>query len=216
MNEWYQYEGSLWKKVVCGEKLYNPTDHFCDARDDGSATVYRMVTIGEGEKAQTWMAENMNYETENSFCYENNSEYCTTYGRLYTWDAANSVCPTGWHLPDTTEWKTLAMNVDPDFEGWVGLGDNSELKNIAGKILKAKSFRGSWSDSYHFSVLPAGKKYPYKVAFVYKGEYADFWSSTQKNLTESYNVWISADNDKLKRMEGVKDHGFSVRCIKNK
>ena len=62
------------------------------------------MTIGE----QTWMAHNLNYETEEgNYCYKNSAKYCKKYGRLYTWAAAMDVCPEGWHLPDTTEWKAL-------------------------------------------------------------------------------------------------------------
>ena len=52
--------------------------------DERDGQTYRIVKIGD----QTWMAENLNYETESSFCYNDSTEYCETYGRLYTWAAA--------------------------------------------------------------------------------------------------------------------------------
>ena len=52
--------------------------------DERDGQTYKIVKIGD----QTWMAENLNYKTESSFCYNDSTEYCETYGRLYTWAAA--------------------------------------------------------------------------------------------------------------------------------
>ena len=52
--------------------------------DERDGQTYKIVKIGD----QIWMAENLNYKTESSFCYNDSTEYCETYGRLYTWAAA--------------------------------------------------------------------------------------------------------------------------------
>ena len=72
-------------------------------KDSRDGQIYKTVKIG----SLTWMAENLNYETENSYCYKDNEANCSKYGRLYPWSAANSACPTGWRMPSQTEWISL-------------------------------------------------------------------------------------------------------------
>ena len=75
-------------------------DTFTDSRD---GQTYKVTTIG----SQIWMAKNLNYETDGSFCYKNADSKCTQYGRLYKWDAAKKACPSGWHLPSKKDFETM-------------------------------------------------------------------------------------------------------------
>jgi hypothetical protein len=88
-------------------KLNDKFGSFTDARD---GQTYKTVNIG----SQTWMAKNLNFAAPlGSWCYNNDGVNCINYGRLYTWIAAKSACPIGWHLPSDDDWHKLALFLDP-------------------------------------------------------------------------------------------------------
>lgn len=86
------------------------TGLFTDERD---GHVYKTVTYKVGHSKDSissisWMAQNLNYKIENSYCYDDQDPNCDTMGRLYPWSAAMKACPQGWHLPNDEEWYFLA------------------------------------------------------------------------------------------------------------
>lgn len=169
-----------------------------DSRD---GKIYKTVKIGN----QEWMAENLNYNTQESQCYKGNSVYCSKYGRLYTWNAAMTACPSGWHLPSKSELKTL-MNV-------VG----GQL--IAGRMLKSRTEwleKKNGLDVFSFTVLPAGYGTGLGNKANFRGGGSDtfFWSSTEYDHKVFY-VAFSGYDSAQKGGNSSKDAVFSVRCIKN-
>ena len=180
-----------------------------DSRDGQS---YRTVKIGN----QVWMAENLNYETANSYCYKDSVSNCTKYGRLYTWAAAKTACPSGWHLPTEVEFKELVATV----------GGSS----TAGKMLKSTSGwdddegeSGNGTDAYLFTALPAGEWSDNGGIYRDEGLYAFFWGSTDDGIAYSmiddgiaYSMNLHYHDDIAGLGYGHKDTGtgHSVRCIK--
>ena len=80
--------------------------------DPRDGKTYKIVTVdilleGDVTIQRTWMAQNLNYEVDDSFCYKNEPAYCEAYGRLYTFEAAVAACPEGWHVPTIGEWDLL-------------------------------------------------------------------------------------------------------------
>jgi uncharacterized protein (TIGR02145 family) len=166
-------------------------DTFTDSRD---GKTYRKVTIG----SQTWMAENLNYETDSSWCYDNENSNCAKYGRLYTWYAAMSACPVGWRLPASEEWNTLVT-----FAGGA---------YTAGTKLKAKSSDWNGTDDYGFSALPGGYRLTYGH-FLSLGSHGGWLAATDSHTyyrgmsTDNASVSVGSDD-----REGV---GWSVRCVQD-
>jgi len=147
----------------CGGEKYDISTHYCSNNvlktytgtftDSRDGKTYKYAKIG----TQTWMAENLNYNAEDSKCYSNSVANCSKYGRLYTWHTAmdvpsnyrgassnanpsgvQGVCPDGWHLPSDAEWAVLINFA----------GEN------AGTKLRSSIWNGA--DSYGFSALPSG------------------------------------------------------------
>ena len=188
-----------------------------DLRD---GKVYKTVKIGD----QVWMAENLNFETDSSFCYSDSAYFCAMHGRLYKWAAAvgksesecgygntcslpsgdvQGVCPSGWHLPSKAEFKSLIATVGED--------------STAGKVLKSASgwtAGGYGTDDFGFAALPAGTR---GHGGGYSGAYflAFFWSSTEIDDNNVFNMYLTFNGDSVHQSGDIKDFAFSVRCVKD-
>jgi len=180
---------------------------FVDARD-GKKYVY--VEMG----ANIWMAENLNYNANGSKCYNDLESNCTTYGRLYSWSTAMSVCPSGWHLPLETDWNALMKFVNPSCSA------NSEC-GIAGTKLKSASHwndyegnSGNGKDDYGFTALPGGGG-GFSSGFEFLGEYGIWWSASEYNTTDAYYRGMYNSNEFVSRYNFGKITLFSVRCVKD-
>ena len=175
------------------------TGTFTDPRDDQT---YTTIDIG----SQTWFAENLNYNTGDSWCYDNNGSNCDIYGRLYTWEAATSACPDGWHLPSDDEWTTLT-----DFLGG---------EDVAGGKMKEtgtthwNSPNTGATNSSGFTALPGGYRSP-DGSFGNEGDTGRWWSATEDHsLPNAWNRLLNYNFDGVYRTSSNREYGFSVRCVK--
>jgi len=142
---------------------------------------YKTVKIGE----QLWMAENLNYKTGKSWCYENDDYNCNIYGRLYDWNTAAKACPSGWHLPTRREWSEVPI---------------AELSAMLG---------GSLSGEYSHTVLESEYK------FLDKEKSGNWWGITDYGDDNAYSWHIKAGESVLREKVTDMSIGYSVRCVQN-
>ena len=197
--------------------------------DERDARIYKTVKIGD--QVWMAENVNYFDETLDgiSWCYDNDPKNCETWGRLYTWAAAIDsvglyddgngvecgsdvscslpdtvlgICPSGWHLPSETEFKTLVAAVGGD--------------STAAKMLKSQTGwndDGNGTDDFGFFALPAGIYN--EQGFSVGGSFAAFWGATVF-LTKYANIMsLPGMHDKPYLIDMNKNFGLSVRCIKN-
>ena len=85
------------------DSFKNPDIEYQTMTDERDGHVYRIVAIGTGDSAMTWMAENLNFSentTDSALsinlksqtsCPFGKAESCGILGRLYTWTAAMNI-----------------------------------------------------------------------------------------------------------------------------
>jgi len=170
-----------------------------DLRD---GKTYKTVKIG----TQTWMAENLSYETSRSKCYDNKLANCEKYGRLYNWETALKACPGDWHLPSISEWEILNKAVGGD-------------AGVAKRKLQATNDwedNGNGTDEFNFSALPGG--YSSAGNFGDVGKVGYWWSASEDGAFSAYRLAMYPyvlGGVKWYESRG-KSNLFSVRCSQGK
>jgi uncharacterized protein (TIGR02145 family) len=155
-------------------------------------------------------------------------EDCSKYGRYYTWSAAmdsagifsdngkgcgrdsecrpdypvQGICPNGWHLPDSTEWRVLFNVIGDDASAWQAKG-YPEWPNA--------------TDEYGFSAIPMGYDVFGGGCLSDVGKNAKFQSASLKyNHTGPYALYIygtSSSYSYVKIDNYSVTSGFAVRCL---
>ena len=209
---------------------------FKDLRD---GQIYRTVSIGSQTWMAENLNYRYTQETaeldSSSFLCKDEIDGCEKFGRYYLWSAAmdsagvfsedglgcgngvlcspaekvRGICPQGWHLPDTLEWKALIDAVGGPYE--------------AGRILKSTE---GWkedcngTDDYRFSVWPTLSYYTNKSSGhfdSYIGMYANMWSSTEIDSVKVFTTGFRFDNEVVRlagaKSEKYKEFALPIRCV---
>ncbi len=183
------------KKVVVGE--------LTDERD---GKTYKTVKIGH----QTWMAENLNYKVDGSYCYGNKAENCEKYGRLYRYQAAKQACPDGWKVPTKKSWEILLATT---LEFFTEAAPKSILVRDPFFATKFESFMGLNNDPYGFNIQPTGRRLGANGHNDSDLSRAFFWTSTVWRGQYLY-ISFTSKNSGILGYPGTYNIGVAVRCIK--
>ena len=191
---------------------FDPNPVFGEMTDSRDQQTYNTVTLGD----QTWLAENLNHETEDSWCYDDDPANCEKYGRLYTWQAALTACPDGWSPGSKEDWVALSTYLDPDTEE--PSDQIMDISEIAGEMMKATgtewtSWNAGATNIAGFSVLPAGNRDNEMYTVV--GFITMFWTATETDDDYAWTLMLDAGQSGifLDDTAVTKDYGLSVRCI---
>ena len=168
-------------------KYLNPEIEYGEYLDVRDTQVYRTVQIGE----QIWMAQNLNYKSDTlSSCFDLKDSNCTQWGRLYPWEKALTVCPDGWHLPDTSEYRIL-VDYANEHKGDIKLGASLE------------SLETGKYDIFGFSIL-LGSGYR-------KG--TRYFTSGGKTNGDAF-IWTASETDGKEAMIPPEEYAIA-RCLRN-
>ena len=194
---------------------------------DNDGNTYNTLTIS----TQVWLKENLKTTKYNdgtaiplvtnntvwaalitpAYCWYNNdiATNKNTYGALYNWYTVNTgkLCPSGWHVPSTTEWVTLTS----------ALTAGGQLKEV-GTTHWLSPNTGANNKS-GFTALPGGHRFHDDGLFTDIGYQGSWWSSTEvtagtlRTNAHSFDVsWQSAIEFYTQNPKGS---GLSVRCVKD-
>jgi uncharacterized protein (TIGR02145 family) len=201
---------------------------------DIDGNVYHSVTIG----SQEWMVENLRATRLNDstiipnvtdgkawaalstpgVCTYNNTTITDTikaYGRLYNWYTVNTgkLCPIGWHVPSSDEFKTLMNYLGGNFCG-------NQLKEAGFAHWQTSPYDSLASNSTGFSALPGGYRdiiepddvlHPGK--FVGMWQAALFWSFTAYDSQNAFLFGMTYLYNHVDVFYVPKVKGNSVRCL---
>ncbi len=186
---------------------------------------YPTVQIGR----ECWLAKNLNAGTRidlattasdngvtQKYCQNNDTNNCAIYGGLYQWNEAmaystfqkaQGICPSGWHIPTNEEFAYLASYLG----GASSTG--SHLKEIG-----TSHWTSGNSDADNTTGFSAfGSGYGINPNFLGFGSQALFWSSTRADANTS-NYWsLSSANANLSggAQAQANSSGLAVRCVRD-
>jgi len=185
------------QQSVNASEISDKNGTFTDNRDN---QMYKWAKIG----SQIWMSQNLNYSGgDGTDCYDNSNQYCKEYGKLYTYEVAKDVCPTGWHLPSDAEWNKL----ETESGLAAAQAENAEWRGQHAANLKNNGSSG-------LNVIFGGYK---SVSGKYKdaGNQAHFWTSTKYINNKAWKRSFDVSNSAVRRYWDNRHEAYSVRCVKD-
>lgn len=148
------------------------------------------------------------YESESGRNYEDCEVVASLFGRYYSWEQAQHICPAGWHLPSAQEFDE-------------GLGTDAGALMADASFLEKKMW-AYWpevqiTNSLHFNAIPVGyiDAAGADAAKNTLGEYALWWTSSEEDGLGEYR-YIVERNPLVQKGLGSKHSLYlNVRCVQD-
>ncbi|MCX6281345.1 MAG: T9SS type A sorting domain-containing protein [Bacteroidetes bacterium] len=166
------------------------------------------VTMGHGQ---------LNNDTIEKNCYDDDSTNCNIYGGIYQWNevmqyttmnGSQGICPDGWHVPTYDEFENFINNYAG---GFMIAGSNMKEVGDAHWYYNADA-----TDSTGFTALPAGGADYYTThSYMSLHWLTDYWSSTQYQYDNTKAYFLQLQSTGAGDQYDRKELGLSVRCVHN-
>ena len=192
-----------WKDLDPGLEYGIITDTRNDTRIE-----YKTIEIGGQAGKQIWMAENLNFDMGNnlSACFNDDSEKCAEYGRLYSAEALQQyICPEGYRMPTEDDFNALKK--------FASMGHSADFALALKSCNDWPDDDFDWCNATGFSAFPVGY---FETDWTAEKEGVRYWTSSKNssNGTVYYDVTKGRDTfiDRGTNFERLIK--YSVRCIK--
>ncbi len=182
---------------------------FKDPRD---GQVYGIKKVGN----LTWMKQNLGYDMrDDSICYDDDDEWCSELGMLYTFDGALKACPIGWRLPTDADWMDLEKALGMPQNQLMVDGYSTTRGYREGLMLQVGGNSGLDFKISGFATFSKGV--PKFDGIEGDRPRSYFWTSTTRNVNGQRNVYrrrIEANNGMIYRfMNSDAGYAVAVRCV---
>lgn len=201
------------EKYKCQDVSFlNPDVEYGELLDERDNRVYRTLQVGD----QVWMAQNLNYEVDSSYCYDNDSANCEMFGRLYTWNIAvgksledcpldaecdlssdyiddkmhvRGICPAGYHVPSDSDYFELGRYYGRIY----GVDTPNHMFYFAKHLLSPYKWLTEEENvnTSGFTMLPSGMAFPEddgSIGFSGNDWDARYWTSSKDPNADAKNI----------------------------
>ena len=182
---------------------------------------YHTVQIG----SQCWLKENLNVgnmvpavkdqinnDTIEKFCYNNDPSMCDVYGGLYQWreamqytlkEKARGICPIGWHIPSNSDFDNLISAVGNDGNALkqIGQGAGTNTSGFSAMLSGINEFTSFYELGSNTYLLSSSSIWVFQGDFGDGVPYADYTTITNGNPVFEYYT--------------LAEYGLNIRCLKD-
>ena len=168
--------------------------------DERDGQEYPLLQIG----GLLWMAQNLNYASPHSECYEGQDSLCQQYGRMYDYEESRKICPGHWRLPSPKDWKQLKKAV----------GSGSADRLVVPGVWEDEAFNGA-NNALGMNILPGGRIDEHG-SYAGPGRYGERGLSSSFWLADEHLHWhIRWGKSQMHQHGQLAEQGrkFYVRCV---